>query len=319
MAAYITINDLEGSGFAIAKSLGTLSAPTVSASGTGGTIPSGTYSVKIAALNLTVAGGYMLNYQVANLSIDTANGITVPTSEASISVTSGQNLSVTITPLAAAAAYAIFVGASGSETLQIITTAYQVTLTSLVTGGTAASGITADSSGDTVAINNICQWASDLVDGECRQSIGLVEDETEQLTVRVRDGRVKVFPRYLPIAAMTSLQIFYSDLTSAGTIAGANFRIISREGYAVAVAIVSDGEFEAELIYDHGFSVIPQDVKTATVLVAQLLLDKFYFAKIAEIAGAEQIKQGQLSISRKDEVELPDYAKSILDKYRRVR
>jgi hypothetical protein len=316
--AYVTTSDLTGLGYDLFATLGTITSPTVTASGSGGTITPGTYSVVIAALNLTAAGKRFLNYQEANIKVDPDDGVTLPSSPASVIVGTGNNIDITISPLIGAAAYAIFVGAiTGEETLQIISTGIEVTLSQLVTGGTPASEITEDTSGDTTALNNICQWASDLADGYCAQPLGLVEDDMEDCQVKVKDGILKVFPRSLPLTEIFSLTIYSNDLNQSLTLT--DFKLFSKLGFGMAKATFCDGNYYGELTYSHGYSIIPSEVKTAIILTVQTILDDYYFAKLTEIAGAKYIKQGQLTIQRDDTMKLPANAANILNKYRRVR
>jgi hypothetical protein len=316
--AYITESDLIGLGYDLFTTLGTVTSPTVTASGTGGTITAGTYSVVIAALNLTAAGTVLLNYQEAELTIDPSNGVTLPSDSVTATVLTGNNIYITINPLVGAAAYAVFVGPVGEETLQIISTAYNVTLTKLVADGTSASEITADTSGDTVAINNICQWSSDLADGYCRQHLGLISSEIEDCQARIKDGVIKVFPRYLPLSGISTMTLNSNDLNTELTIT--SFKVFSLLGFGMAKSTTfSDGTYFGQITYSHGYTTIPSEIKTAVILIAQTILDDFFFAKLTEIAGAESIKQGQLTIQRTDTVKLPENATIILDKYRRVR
>lgn len=134
--------------------LGSPSAPALSAAGTTGTLPAATYSVKVVALtlegfiNASVANGcatskvitgadgltYTLNGGTSNISANTTQAITL-----------GQILSATVAAVTGAVAYAWYVGAAGSETLQAITTINSATFSApLATGNQAATAITAD-------------------------------------------------------------------------------------------------------------------------------------------------------------------------------
>jgi hypothetical protein len=131
------------------------------------TITAGTYSVKVAALTLVAANRVTTNIQMANIkgleipATDSSNqaisgaydGVTAASTGASVTVASGENITASVTPVKGALAYAWFVGASGSETLQIVTTNSAVVLTALVTGGSSAP--TADGSADPLAFDGI--------------------------------------------------------------------------------------------------------------------------------------------------------------------
>lgn len=136
--------------------LGTPSAPTLAASGTGATLPAATYSVIVVALTFegwkvattstgliqtkTITGAdantYTLNGGSSNKSANTTQAVTL-----------GQTLSATVPVVNGAVAYAWFVGAAGSETLQSITTINSATFSApLASGRQAATAITADCS-----------------------------------------------------------------------------------------------------------------------------------------------------------------------------
>ena len=136
--------------------LGTPGAPTLSASGTGATLPSATYSVIVVALsfegwrNSSLAGGvataktitgndgntYTLNGGSSNKSSNTTQAVTL-----------GQALNAVAPLVNGAVAYAWFVGAAGSETLQAITTINSASFAApLAAGQQPASAIAADNS-----------------------------------------------------------------------------------------------------------------------------------------------------------------------------
>ena len=131
------------------------------------TITAGTYSVKVSALTLVAANRVVTNLQVANMkglevaATDSSNspvsgaydGVTAASTAASVTVASGENITASVTPVKGALAYAWFVGTSGSETLQIVTTNSAVVLKALVTGGSAAPS--ADGSADPLAFDGI--------------------------------------------------------------------------------------------------------------------------------------------------------------------
>ncbi len=137
--------------------LGTPATPTLSASGSGATLPTGTYFVKVVALTLegyqnsgvisgvatskTVSGAdgksYMLSGGSSNIS-----------AEASQAVTFGQTLFCSVAAVQGAVAYAWYVStATGTETLQAITTINSHAITApLSTGNQSQTAITADNS-----------------------------------------------------------------------------------------------------------------------------------------------------------------------------
>jgi hypothetical protein len=140
----------------ISVALGTPAAPTLSSSGTGATLPSATYSVIVVALtfegyrNSSVSSGvattktitgndgntYTLNGGSSNRSANTTQAVTL-----------GAALLASTAVVNGAVAYAWFVGAVGSETLQAITTINSASFTAaLTTGQQPATSITADCS-----------------------------------------------------------------------------------------------------------------------------------------------------------------------------
>jgi hypothetical protein len=146
--------------------LGTPGAPTLSASGTGATLPSATYSTIVVALtfegwrNSSLAGGvatvktitgndgntYTLNGGSSNKSSNTTQAVTL-----------GQTLNAVAPIVNGAVAYAWYVGAAGAETLQAITTINSASFAApLASGQQSASAIAADNSVNaTLAFNGL--------------------------------------------------------------------------------------------------------------------------------------------------------------------
>jgi hypothetical protein len=136
--------------------LGVPSAPSLSAAGTGATLPSATYSVIVVALtlegwkNASLAGGVATSKTITGA--DGKNfvlngGSSNKSSNAMQAVTLGQTLSASVAAIQGAVAYAWFVGTVGNETLQAITTLNSATFgATLATGRQAATVVTADNS-----------------------------------------------------------------------------------------------------------------------------------------------------------------------------
>jgi hypothetical protein len=120
--------------------LTTPTTPTVTTGATGGSIPAGTYSVRVAALN-------QLGYNSASAILDQQlNNLTAPStgiSAAAATVSTGavtgttNQILASVSPVDGALAYAWYVGVAASEVLQIITTSPSLTLLTLSTGGSA--------------------------------------------------------------------------------------------------------------------------------------------------------------------------------------
>ena len=325
MAAYITINDLVGLGYDLSTSLGTPSAPTLSAGGASGTIPSATYSVVVTALTVSAANSVLLNYQEDGLTFDPSLGTTLASSAETIVVASGESLSVAVSPIVGAGAYAVFAGLASAITLQIITTDFSATFTSLSSGGLSPSLITEDTSGDTVSLNNICQWASDMADKFCLQVLGQTTGDIEMKDVRVRKGVVKFFPAAYRVP-VTPTTLSVKNYDGSYTVAASGLYWHNGEQCIMGNVQLPDGEFTGTLTYTNGFDPASSSpsaewtrIKTSVVQCAQPLLDDFFFAKLTEIANATTIRQGSVTYTRDNIHDLPPNAKTILSYFRRPR
>ncbi|HEX3884755.1 MAG TPA: hypothetical protein VHW66_19030 [Stellaceae bacterium] len=138
--------------------LGTPGTPTLSASGSGATLPATTYYVKVAALTLEGWQNSSLTNGVATTKpITGADGHSytlsggssnISAESSSQSVSAGNTLFATVTALQGAVAYGWFVGtASGAETLQAITTINSAAFSAPLTAGAQpATAVTADNS-----------------------------------------------------------------------------------------------------------------------------------------------------------------------------
>jgi hypothetical protein len=145
---------LGGNGGGVA--LGTPATPTLAAAGSGATLPTlSPYSVIVVALTLegwknsSLAGGVATNKVITGADGQTFSlngGSSNKSVNATQNVTLGQTLSATVTAIRGAVAYAWYVGAVGSETLQAITTINSATFSAPLTAGQAASSVTQDSS-----------------------------------------------------------------------------------------------------------------------------------------------------------------------------
>lgn len=137
--------------------LGTPTAATLTATGTGATLPALTYSVIVVALtqegyfNSSLAGGVATTKTVtgADGATYTLNGgSSMKSASATQAITLGQILGATVPLISGAVAYAWFVGAAGSEKLEAITTTNTTTFSAPLVGGArqAATAITIDAS-----------------------------------------------------------------------------------------------------------------------------------------------------------------------------
>jgi hypothetical protein len=136
--------------------LGTAGAPTLTASGTGATLPGTTYSVIVVGLtfegyrNSSLSGGVAATKTITGNDGNTYTlngGSSMRSANVTQAVTLGQTLFATAPIINAAVAYAWYVGPAGSETLQAITTINSAAFSApLVSGQQAATVITADNS-----------------------------------------------------------------------------------------------------------------------------------------------------------------------------
>jgi hypothetical protein len=136
--------------------LGTPGAPTLTASGTGATLPAATYSVIVVGLafegyrNSSLSGGVATTKTITGNDGNTytlSGGSSMRSANVTQAVTLGQTLFATAPLINGAVAYAWYVGPAGSETLQAITTINSATFSAPLTSGQqAASVVTADNS-----------------------------------------------------------------------------------------------------------------------------------------------------------------------------
>lgn len=151
--------------------LGIANVPVLAASGSGATLPAGTYYVRVVALtqegflNSSLTGGVASQLTITGNDGQTYTlngGSSQASPEASIAITAGQSLSCTTAPVTGAVAYAWFVGtASGGETLQAITTINSVVFSQpLLTGQQSIAPFTADfSTNPNYAFDGMLTWA----------------------------------------------------------------------------------------------------------------------------------------------------------------
>ncbi|HEX3861760.1 MAG TPA: hypothetical protein VHY35_08700 [Stellaceae bacterium] len=137
--------------------LGTPGTPVLSASGSGASLPSATYYVKVVTLTLEgyqnsgLASGVATTKEITGAdgqSYTLAGGSSNISAEASQAVTLGQTLFASVTALKGAVAYAWYVSSSsGGEKLEAITTINSASFSAPLAGtGQAQGAITADNS-----------------------------------------------------------------------------------------------------------------------------------------------------------------------------
>jgi hypothetical protein len=136
--------------------LGIPAAPSLSASGSGATLPAATYSVIVVALTLegyqnsSLSGGVATAKTITGADGKTytlCGGSSSKSAAATQAVTLGQALICSVTAIQGAVAYAWFVGPAGAEKLEAITTINSAAFTAPLAGtGQPAAAITADNS-----------------------------------------------------------------------------------------------------------------------------------------------------------------------------
>jgi len=146
--------------------LGTCPTPTLSAGGSGATLPAATYSVICVPLtmegykNFTVASGITASQTITGADGKTftlKGGVGQKSAAATQAITLGQVLSCSVTPVRGAVAYAWYVGTAGNEKLEKITTLNSTTFNAPLAGtGQAASALpSSDNSSNSLAFDGL--------------------------------------------------------------------------------------------------------------------------------------------------------------------
>jgi hypothetical protein len=145
--------------------LSTPATPTLSAAGSGATLPAATYSVIVVALtpegylNSSLSGGVAVALTITGNDGGTYTlngGSSAQSTNATQAVTLGQTLSANTNTQPGAVAYAWYVGTAGSETLQAITTINSATFAATLAGGRqAATAVTGDHSKNATAFDGL--------------------------------------------------------------------------------------------------------------------------------------------------------------------
>jgi hypothetical protein len=157
-------------------SLGTPGTPTLSAAGSGATLPAATYSVIVVALtyegfrNSSLASGVATSQNITGADGNTytlSGGSSQKSAAATQAVTLGQTLSCSVAPVTGAMGYAWYTGTAGNEKLEKITNINSVTFTAPLAGtGQAATAITADNSKNAnYAFDGLLTWALNSANG----------------------------------------------------------------------------------------------------------------------------------------------------------
>lgn len=221
--------------------IATPATPVLAASGAGATLPAATYSVICVALS---SMGYLHATQTAPMSLLTPQTVTSndgqgtytlnggssnKSTAGSQAITLGQTLSASVTPVNGAVAYAWYVGVSGSEKLEKITTINSATFAAPLAGtGQAATAITADWSKNATAydglqtlayINNSQAYIKSLATGTAGTGTQLTATGTGEVS-EVRDMLRAMWDNYR--LSITRIYVSSQELVSITKLVLAN-------------------------------------------------------------------------------------------------
>lgn len=163
-------------------------------------------------------------------------------------------------------------------------------------------------------LDDICLAASEIANNFCLQSLGR-ENNIETLTIS-RSG--KLFISFLPVLVVNSISLV-NGTNIIKTLDSSEYLISNRGGY---IELPYYCGYQAKIDYDHGYDPIPSDIKRALISIgANLISDikrraQVNFENVSEIVDNKQkIKFFNDAYSE----DIPQSAKSILMKYKRVR
>ncbi len=245
--------------------LGTANTPTLSAAGTGGTLPAATYSVIAVGLtiegylNSSVANGVATNKTVTgqdNLTFTLNGGSGMKSTNATQAVTLGQTLTATVVAKTGEIAWAWYVGIAGSELLQTITTVPTASFSApLATGTQAATAVTVDSSTNpNTAYNGLVTSALASGTAYTKQFNGATMTPSGRGTVVEIDAMLKalwdqsrVSPSILLVSSQEQMNIT-NKVLQAGT--GGSPSPLMRQN----VSIGADGQISAGQVVSHYYN-----------------------------------------------------------------
>ncbi len=245
--------------------LGTANTPTLSAAGTGGTLPAATYSVIAVGLtiegylNSSVANGVATNKTVTgqdNLTFTLNGGSGMKSTNATQAVTLGQTLTATVVAKTGEIAWAWYVGLAGSELLQTITTVPTASFSApLATGTQAATAVTVDSSTNpNTAYNGLVTSALASGTAYTKQFNGATMTPSGRGTVVEIDAMLKalwdqsrVSPSILLVNSQEQMNIT-NKVLQAGT--GSSPSPLMRQN----VSIGADGQISAGQVVSHYYN-----------------------------------------------------------------
>lgn len=203
-------------------SLGVVAAP-AGVAAAGGSLAASDYFVKVVALTVAAANRVVLNTTIADLSLPVFDGVTLPSAETTVAgVTANQKVTFSVTPVKGAVAYAWFVSkTTGTETLQCVTTTSSYEMKEFVTGGTAASAVTADTSGDATSFDGIIPqiisgkgYFKDFANGKFTKAYGGIKEIDDMLSYFFQ--RLKCTPTRFIVSEQVSKDITNAVIAGQG-------------------------------------------------------------------------------------------------------
>ena len=222
--------------------LGTPSAPTVTSASTGGSIAANTYNVGVVALTLegylaaSLSAGVVQAQSVTGMDNQTftLNGGSSDNSNLTAVTTSGAAsvISAYVTPVKGALAYAWYVGVSGSEKLEAITTINSMSVSALVGGSRQnISAITADCSKNASyafdgllysAFNSSLAYYNSMATGTPGTGTGLTSTGNGGIVeidamLKYQWDNYRISPEEIYVSAQEALAIRNKTLTGSGS------------------------------------------------------------------------------------------------------
>lgn len=170
----------------------------------------------------------------------------------------------------------------------------------------------------TIELADICESACAIADNFCMQSLGETTDE-EFLDIKSNQCPYgSIFPSFLPVTQINTLQTFLG-ISNFLDIPKEECLIDNRAGFILISSCYSG---KVKIDYNHGYKIIPADVKRAIISIAGNLISDYIRRTQFDLEGVSEItddKQKVKFFNTVDDVDIPESAKKILLKYKRVR
>lgn len=167
-------------------------------------------------------------------------------------------------------------------------------------------------------LTSICSMASSIADNFCLQSIG---SQTTEEIVDVKynpNGNNKLFPSYLPVIKINSISKYYDKINSYAI--DKEYCDIDNRLGCILLGGTECGKIKIN--YDHGYETIPDDAKRAVISIAANLISDYKRRKQFNLEGVSEITDDKQKVKFFDsasEEDIPQSAKSILLRYRKIR